>query len=111
MVERTPERAGRELDPNLRRQGTEQDLSSGVELFDVVDVRYVRDYVLWVKFEDGSQGEVDLKKSLRGPVFEPLREIEYFKQVRVDPEIGTIAWPNGADIAPETLYRQIRAAV
>ena len=82
-----------------------------MELVDVVEVRYVRDYTVWVKFEDGAAGEVDLSSSLRGPVFEPLHDVEYFKQVRVDTEIGTIAWPNGADIAPETLYARVQVAV
>lgn len=82
-----------------------------MELVDVVEVRYVRDYKVWVKFADGTSGEVDLSGSLRGPVFEPLLNPEYFRQVRVDPEIGTIAWPNGADIAPETLYARIHVAV
>jgi len=79
-----------------------------MELVDVVDVRYVRDYTVWVKFEDGVAGEVDLTSSLRGPAFEPLRDVDYFKQVRVDTEIGTIVWPNGADIAPETLYARVQ---
>jgi hypothetical protein len=82
-----------------------------MELVDVVEVRYVRDYTVWVKFDDETAGEVDLSSSLRGPVFEPLRNVEYFKQVRVDTEIGTIAWPNGADIAPETLYARDQVAV
>jgi hypothetical protein len=80
-------------------------------MLDVIQVRHIRDHVLWIKFEDGSEGEVDLAQSLRGPVFEPLHEIEYFKKVRVDPELGTIVWPNGADIAPETLHQRIQAAV
>ncbi len=80
-------------------------------MLDVVDVRYVRGYVLWLKFEDGSEGEIDLTSSLRGPVFEPLKDIGYFKQVRLNPELGTIVWPNGADIAPETLHQRIHAAV
>ena len=77
---------------------------------DVVEVRYVREYTLWVRFQDGTAGEVDIRPSLRGPVFEPLRNVEYFKQVRLDPEIGTIVWPNGADIAPETLYERAHVA-
>ena len=82
-----------------------------MELVDVVEVRHVREHVVWVKFDDGTSGEVDLSGSLRGPVFEPLRSIDYFKQVRVDPEIGTITWPNGADIAPETLYARLQVPV
>lgn len=78
---------------------------------DVVEVRYVRDYTLWLRFQDGSSGEVDISRSFKGPVFEPLRDIEFFKRVRVDPEIGTIVWPNGADVAPETLYERMNVTV
>jgi hypothetical protein len=75
---------------------------------DVTEVRYVRDYVVWLRFEDGAQGEVDLSAELYGPVFEPLKDLEYFKRVTVDPELGTIAWPNGADVSPEFLYEKIQ---
>ena len=78
---------------------------------DVVEVRYVRDYTLWLRFQDGTSGEVDISPSFKGPVFEPLRDIDFFKQVQVDPEIGTIVWPNGADVAPETLYERLHVAV
>jgi hypothetical protein len=77
-------------------------------LIDVIEAQYVRDFIVWVKFEDGSEGEIDLSGELYGPVFEPLRDVDYFKLVRVDPELGTIAWPNGADLAPEFLYEKIR---
>lgn len=76
-------------------------------LLDVIDARYVRDFTVWIKFEDGAEGEVDLSAELYGPVFEPLRDVEYFKQFRVDPELGTISWPNGADLAPEFLYEKV----
>lgn len=79
-------------------------------MIDVIAVRHVREFILWVKFEDGTEGDVDLASSLRGPVFAPLRDVEYFAQVTVDPELGTVVWPNGADIAPETLYDRVRAA-
>lgn len=75
--------------------------------YNVVEARHVRDYVVWVKFEDGTEGEVDLAAELWGPVFEPLKDLGYFKSVHVA-EYGTIAWPNGADLAPEFLYDQVR---
>lgn len=80
-------------------------------LLDVTDAKYVRDYTIWVKFEDGSEGEVDLSDQLYGEVFEPLRDVSVFCQVHVDPELGTIVWPNGADLAPEFLYDKVRVTV
>lgn len=78
---------------------------------DVLEVRYVKPYTLWLRFQDGTCGEVDIAPSFKGPVFEPLRDVDFFKQVRLDPEIGTIVWPNGADVAPETLYERLRVTV
>ena len=75
--------------------------------YNVTDVTHVRAHVLWVKFEDGTKGEIDLANELWGNVFEPLKDVEFFKKVSVA-EYGTIAWPNGADLAPEFLYRQVR---
>ena len=75
--------------------------------YNVIATKHVRDYVVWVKFEDGTEGEVDLASELWGPVFEPLKSVEYFAQVAVA-EYATIAWPNGADIAPEFLYERVR---
>jgi hypothetical protein len=72
-----------------------------------------RDYTVRVRFEDGLSADVDLSYLLDyGGVFEPLRDLEYFRQLRADSEAGTIVWPNQADIAPETLYAhaQRRAA-
>ena len=74
------------------------------EIIAVVEARHVRYHVLWLKFSDGLCGEVDLSDRLRGRVFEPLEDVAFFAQVRVDPEVQTIAWPNGADLAPESLY-------
>jgi len=65
--------------------------------------RYVRDYVVEVSFADGFFHEVDLAEELHGPVFGPLKDKILFSQVRFDPEVRTIAWPNGADLAPEFL--------
>ncbi len=75
-------------------------------LIDVIEAKYVRDFTM-VKFEDGTEGEIDLSAELYGPVFEPLKDVMFFKQVRVDPELGTIVWPNSADLAPEFLYDKI----
>ena len=69
----------------------------------ITAVRHVGAYVLWLRFSDGAEGEVDLGPELAGEVFEPLRDPALFTQVRVDPEVRTIAWPNGADLAPEFL--------
>ena len=76
--------------------------------YEVVEARYVRDYVLWLRFRDGTSGEIDLQTELRGPIFEPLKNLDAFRQVHVSPAIGTIAWPNHADIAPEFLYGSVR---
>ena len=63
------------------------------------------DYRLHLRFEDGVEGLVDLAGvlSFRG-VFEPLRDPSYFAKVRVDSELGTVVWPNGADLDPDVLY-------
>jgi hypothetical protein len=77
----------------------------------VVEARYVRDYVIWFRFRDGLSGEVDLKDILWGGVFEPLRNIEYFRQFRLNAESDTIEWPNGADIAPDSLHMYVRGDI
>lgn len=78
------------------------------QLVDIVAVEVVGDYRLRLTFEDGTVGEVDFAgREWRG-VFEPLREAAYFDRVRVDPESGTVTWPNGADMAPEPLYEEAR---
>ena len=75
----------------------------------VTDAKVVNDFVLWVRFNDGSEGEVDLSNELDGPVFEPLEDPKVFAQVRLDPDTHTVAWPNGADLAPEFLHQHARA--
>lgn len=69
----------------------------------IQDAKYIADFVLWVAFDDGTCGEVDLAGQLKGPVFEPLQDKSFFAQVTVDEELETVVWPNGADLAPEFL--------
>lgn len=76
--------------------------------YHVMEARYVRDFVVWVRFRDGTAGEVDLRPALRGPVFEPLHDPAYFRQFTVDPQFHTLVWPNGVDIAPEFLHDAVR---
>ncbi len=73
---------------------------------DVVKIAYRDDYVFHVEFDDGVAGDIDFQEYVnKGPVFFPLESKEFFKKAVI--EGGTIAWPNGADIAPETLYEKI----
>lgn len=68
-------------------------------------VEPVRGFVLRLEFDDGKVREVDLESRLWGPVFEPLRQDpELFRRVFVDHELGTIVWPNGADMDPDVLH-------
>ena len=80
-------------------------------MVDVVEARHVHDHTVWLRFEDGTAGEVDLAGELEGGVFEPLRDVQYFQRFVVSPDLGTISWPNGADFAPEFLYAKLRVAV
>ena len=69
-------------------------------------VRHLEEYRLELSFTDGTTGELDFKERVvgRGGVFTPLQDIDFFKQVRVDPEAGTIVWPNEVDFCPDVLY-------
>jgi hypothetical protein len=77
------------------------------ELVHVTAVEVVGDHCLRLSFEDGAEGDVDLSGWRWQGVFEPLADLDYFRQVRLDPELGTIVWPNGADLAPETLHEWV----
>ena len=77
-------------------------------LVDVSAVEVVGDFRLRLIFKDGTAGEIDFAERAWRGVFEPLRDPAYFARVRVDPEAGTIAWPNGVDMAPDHLYEQAR---
>lgn len=74
----------------------------------VKQAKYLHDYVIWLRFNDGAEGEVDLADELEGEVFGPLREISKFKSFKIDPVLETIVWENGADLAPEFLYENMK---
>ena len=74
----------------------------------VKEAKYLHDYVLWIRFNDDVEGEVDLSAELEGEVFGPLKDIAKFKSFKVDPVLQTIIWENGADLAPEFLYENIK---
>ena len=78
------------------------------ELPAVVKAEYQGDFRIRLLFNDGVQGTVDFSDWLTGPVFEPLKDRAYFARFFV--EGGTVTWPNGADIAPETLHERAKAS-
>lgn len=66
--------------------------------------RVVGPYALWVAFDDASEQVIDFREVLTGELFGPLRDLEVFNQVRIDPEVHTLVWPNGTDFDPATLH-------
>jgi len=74
----------------------------------VVHAQYRGGFQIQLTFNDGTEGTVNFEDWLDGPVFEPLRNEDFFRRFFID--AGTISWPNGADIAPETLYERAKAS-
>ncbi len=74
----------------------------------VENVKYIKDYVLELEFTDGRRAQMDFRKKIfgRGGVFKPLEDIDFFRQVKVDSEAGTIVWPNDVDLDPDVLYSE-----
>lgn len=78
---------------------------------DVINVKALDDYKLYLYFDDGLEGEVDISSIIPfNGVFEALKDKEYFDQVSVNFDIGTICWDNGADLSPECLYKNVKAS-
>jgi hypothetical protein len=78
------------------------------ELVDITGVEVVADHKLRLTFADGTVGDVDFADHEWRGVLEPLRDPAFFGEVRVDAESGSVAWPNGVDLAPEPLYEEAR---
>ena len=75
----------------------------------VVDARYLGDYKVWLEFNDGRKGVVDLADELYGEEFESLRDRARFAEFQLDYGLATIAWANGVDFAPDYLYERLNA--
>ena len=74
----------------------------------VKEAKYLHDYAIWLRFNDGTEGEIDLSNELEGEVFGPLKDMQKFKSFTVDPVLETLVWENGADLAPEFLYENTK---
>ena len=73
----------------------------------VIEAKYLYDYKIWISFNNGNEGVVDLENELTGEVFEPLVNKEEFRKISVHPIMETVVWDNGADLAPEFLLSLI----
>ncbi len=76
--------------------------------YEILEARYVRNHVVWLRFRDGTAGEIDLGPEMWGPMFEPLKDPAVFRTFSIHPEFRTLVWPNGADLAPEFLHETVR---
>ena len=76
-------------------------------MLEVTEARYVDGYRILVRFNNGEEGVVDLADALWGPVFEPLRDAEFFRRFKVSDVLHTIRWENDADLAPEYLFQKM----
>ena len=74
----------------------------------VIKAQYIQEFIIHICFQDGTEGDIDLRRELYGELFEPLKDIAIFKDFVIHPEFHTICWPTGADIAPEFLYEKIQ---
>jgi hypothetical protein len=77
-------------------------------LKDIVAVKPLEGHQLWLRFEDSIEGVIDISQMITfSGIFAPLQDTEYFAQVKIHPELGTIVWQNGADLDPDVLYARV----
>jgi len=76
-------------------------------MLEVTHAQYRDEYKIWLEFNDGVSGVVDLSDALWGPMFEPLKDVDLFRRFTVSDVFHTLAWENGADLAPEYLYEKL----
>jgi hypothetical protein len=79
-------------------------------LVDIIEVKALEDYSLWLRFEDGTEGTVDVAKLIGKftGVFSKIADNNVFKKVKVNKEIGTIEWPGDVDMCPDVLYAAVK---
>lgn len=78
-------------------------------LLDIIEAKYIDEYKIQIKFENGKKGIVDLTEySKKGGVFRKLKDKNYFKKFYINEDLGTICWDDAQDIAPETLYSKLK---
>jgi hypothetical protein len=77
----------------------------------IVAAKYVSGYTIRLRFDNGVEGDVNLSDELSGEVFEPLKNVQFFRRFELHPELRTLVWPNGADFAPEFLRSKLNVAV
>jgi Protein of unknown function (DUF2442) len=75
-----------------------------IPVLEITFAKPTADHCLRLRFSDGVAKEVFVRDLLQGPIFEPLKDPEYFRRVTLDTFCGTVVWPNGADMAPEALW-------
>ena len=74
------------------------------EIYRVTGLRVVAPHALWLRFDDGLERTIDFAALLSGEIYGPLQDSKLFAAATIDPEVGTVTWPNGADFDPETLH-------
>lgn len=81
-------------------------------LFDIIEVKVVKNSILYIRFENGVSGEIDISKVVPFEgIFSKFKDLSYFATVKINQELGTIVWDNGADLAPDYLYAVLSGKV